>query len=54
MQGDQDTHEDDHLINIQDDEAEIGPVDDEIEEMEQSPTFQVDKDDKPEHQEIHD
>jgi len=31
--GDQETHEDDFVINIQDDEAEIGPIDDEVEDM---------------------
>ena len=30
---DHETQEDDFMINIQDDEAEIGPVDDEEEEM---------------------
>lgn len=33
MRGEQETQEDDFMINIQDDEAEIGPIDDEIEEM---------------------
>lgn len=40
VRDDQETQEDDLMINIQDDEAEIGPVDDEVEEMGAGPDLQ--------------